>query len=125
MPTPTRPKRVKHPEFADFAPMPITEVAADQAFPVDEDNWFLITKGSPLAGTLAAPGAGNIGRRLRFSSGSDFAHVITATGATVRDGTTGGHATLTSPAFEGGTLTLVAISATKWNVESNNLWVIT
>jgi hypothetical protein len=125
MPTPLRPRTVEYPQRAKFAPVEITEVSADQAIPVDTDAHYLITKGSAAALSLAAPGAKNIGRRIKFTGGSDFAHVVTATGATVHDGTTGGHATLTSPAFQGGTLTLLAVTAAKWNVEANNLWVIT
>jgi len=122
---PFKPRVVRYPHVVKGAAEPPEIVAADLAFPIDEDRTFLITKGSALAGTLAAPGAANVGRRLKFTGGSDFAHVITATGGTVHDGTTGGHATLTSPAFQGGTLTLVAATALKWNVEANNLWVIT
>lgn len=119
------PRTVAFPHRAVLAPDEIFTQAADGAIPIDRDGIHLLTKGSAAAMTLALPGAANIGRRIVITGGSDFAHVVTAASTGVHDGTTGGHGTLTSPAFQGGTLTLRAISASKWNVESNNLWVIT
>jgi hypothetical protein len=104
---------------------PVRVLSGDGAIPVDVDGTYLLTKGSAAAMTLAVPGAGNEGRRITITGGTDFAHVVTAASTSVHDGTTGGHGTLTSPAFQGGTLTLVAVTAAKWNVEANNLWVIT
>jgi hypothetical protein len=104
---------------------PVRVLSADGAIPVDVDGTYLLTKGSAAAMTLAVPGTGNEGRRITITGGSDFAHVVTAASTSVHDGTTGGHGTLTSPAFQGGSLTLVAVTAAKWNVEANNLWVIT
>jgi len=103
----------------------ITTIAGDGAIPVNVDGVYLLTKGSAAAISLALPGAANIGRRITLIGGSDFAHVVTAASTGVHDGTTGGHGTLTSPAFEGGSLTLRAVTAAKWAVEANNLWVIT
>lgn len=100
-------------------------IPGDGAIPVSVDGIYLLTKGSAAAITLAVPGAANIGRKIVITGGSDFAHVVTAASTSVHDGTTGGHGTLTSPAFQGGTLTLRAVTAAKWNVEANNLWVIT
>lgn len=120
-----RPRTNIYPQRAKFAPEEIVDVPADQALPIDEDRIFRVTKGSAAALTLAVPGAAHIGRRIIITGGSDFAHVVTAASTSVHDGTTGGHGTLTSPAFEGGTLTLRAVTAAKWNVEANNLWVIT
>lgn len=122
---PQRPRTQFYAHRAKFAPEEIVTVSADGAIPIDQDRTFHITKGSALAGSIAAPGAANIGRILTFIGGSDFAHVLTFTGATLRDGTTGGHATATSPAFEGGCLVVQAVTATKWSVVSNNLFVIT
>lgn len=122
---PLRPKTVRHGHRPKFAPEELTTVAADQAIPITEDATFYITKGSAAALTVAAPGAKNVGRRLTFIGGSDFAHVVTFTGATLHDGTTGGHATATSPAFQGGGLTVEAVTAAKWSVVSMNLFVIT
>ena len=103
----------------------LNTIAGDGAIPIDRDGIYLLTKGSAAALTLAVPGAANIGRRITLTGGSDFAHVCTAASTSVHDGTTGGHGTLTSPAFQGGSLTLLAVTAAKWNVEANNLWVIT
>lgn len=122
---PQRPRTQTYAHRAAFAPPEIIDVPADQAIPVDRDAIYRITKaGSAAALTLALPGAVNIGRRIVFTIGSDFAHVVTAASTGVHDGTTGGHGTLTGPAFEGGSLSLIAVTAAKWNVESNNLWVI-
>lgn len=107
-----------------LAPEVVT-IPGDGAIPVTKDGIYLLTKGSAAAITLAVPGAGNVGRKIVITGGSDFAHVVTAASTSVHDGTTGGHGTLTSPAFQGGTLTLRAVTAAKWNVEANNLWVIT
>jgi hypothetical protein len=122
---PQRPKTFHYAHRAKFAPDEIVTIATDGALPIGEDRTFYITKGSALAGTVAAPGAANIGRRLTFLGGSDFAHVVTFTGATLHDGTTGGHAVATAPAFQGGALTVEAVTALKWNVVANNLFVIT
>lgn len=108
----------------NLAPI-VRTISGDGAIPVDQDAIILLTKGSAAAVTLAVPGAANVGRKLIITGGSDFAHVVTAASTSVHDGTTGGHGTLTSPAFQGGTLTLRAVTAAKWNVEANNLWVIT
>jgi hypothetical protein len=90
--------------------------------PIRNTTYFL-TKGSALSSTtLADPGAGQNGLEVTFVGVTDFAHVITT--VTGHDGTTGLSTTLTSPAFAGGSLTLVAYNA-GWYVKSNNLWVIT
>ena len=122
---PQLPRTVRYPQRAQYAPVEITTITGDGAIPVDTDGYYLLTKGSAAAITLALPGAANIGRRITVTGGSDFAHVVTAASTGVVDGTTGGHGTLTSAAYQGSTLTLLAISATKWNVEHNTLWVIT
>ena len=59
---------------------------------------------------------------MTFIGGTDFAHVVTT--VAVHDGTTGAHTTLTSAAFIGSSITLVAFNS-KWMVKSNNLFVIT
>lgn len=120
-----RPTILRYRHAAKFAPdVPIT-VAVDGAIPVDVDATYYVTKGSAWAGTIAAPGAANIGRKITVHGGSDFAHVLAFTGATLHDGTTGGHAVATSAAFQGSSITVRAVTAVKWSLEVNNLFVIT
>lgn len=119
-----RPRVVNYPHAPRFAPDPPTVLAVDGAINIDYDSKTLLTKGSAGAHTVAAPGANRIGRRLTIMGGSDFAHVVTFTGSTLRDGTTGASITWTSAAFQGSSLTVEAISATVWNVVANNLGVI-
>jgi len=104
---------------------PVTTIPGDAAIPVDRDGIYLLTKGSAAALTLAVPGANNVGRRITLIGGTDFAHVCTAASTSVHDGTTGGHGTLTSAAFIGSVLKLIAITATQYVPEDNTLWVIT
>jgi hypothetical protein len=78
------------------------------------------TKGSAAAITIAAPGAGFANLRITMIAGSDFAHVVTFTGGTLWDGTTGANTTVTMTAFKGSSLTVVGLSATLWAVESQN-----
>ncbi len=110
---------VPEPAYQDFL-----SIGADGVIPVPVRNTtYVITKGSALAtSTFANPGAGQNGLEVTFLNGTDFAAVVTT--VAVNDGTTGSHTTLTSPAFIGGGLTLVAVNA-HWYVKSNNLWVIT
>ena len=116
------------PGASDPLPEPKDEnfvtVGADGVITVPtRDTTFVIMKGAALAtSTFANPSAGQNGLAVTFIGGTDFAHVVTT--VDVRDGTTGAHTTLTSPAFAGGSLTLVAFNA-KWLVKSNNLFVIT
>lgn len=116
-----RPRVVKYPHIPRFAVEPPVTLAADAAIPINVDQTYYLTKGSAGAYTVAAPGAANIGRRLRITTGSDFAHVVTFTGSTLFDGTTGGSAAWTAAAFAGSSLEVVAVSATAWNVQSMNL----
>lgn len=82
----------------------------------------LLTKGSAGAYSVAAPGVA--GLRLTITTGSDFAHIVTFTGGTLWDGTAGANTTWTAAAVQGSSLTVVSISATKWNVVSFNLGLI-
>lgn len=66
-----------------------------------------MTKATAGAYTLAAPGAGNVGKRLVIIAGTAAAHVITVTGGA------GGN-TLTFTAAIGASVELLAISATVW-----------
>jgi len=97
--------------------------AADGAIPVVSGVAYL-TKGSAGAYTLAAPGASGIGTRITLTTGTDFAHVVTFTGTTLQDGTAGANSTWTSAAVQGSSLTVLGVTATKWNVESFNLGTI-
>lgn len=102
----------------------VVTIGANGAIAVPTRNTqYFITKGSALASsTFADPSASQNGLIVRFTGVTDFAHVITT--VSVHDGTTGDHTTCTSPAFSGGTLTLIAYN-TEWFVLANNLWVIT
>jgi len=82
----------------------------------------LLSHTSAGAYSVAAPGAAGI--RITFTTTTDFAHVVTFTGATLWDGTATANSTWTSAAVQGSSLTIVSVSATKWNVESFNLGTI-
>jgi hypothetical protein len=66
-----------------------------------------MTKASAGAYTLAAPGAGNVGKRLTIICGTANAHVVTVTGGA------GGN-TLTFTNVVGASAELLAVSATVW-----------
>lgn len=100
---------------------PVNTYASDLAVTVST-QFALLTKGSAGAYTIAAPGAAGIGCEITFTAGSAFAHVVTFTGSTLQDGVTGGgKITWTSAAFEGSSITVVGVTATKWNMVSKNL----
>ena len=101
-----------------------TTQAVDGAISVAKDATYNITKGSAAALTVAAPGAENIGRLITFLTATDFAHVVTFTGATLQDGTAGLNSTWTATAVAGCSLTVRAVSATRWSVVSFNLGTI-
>jgi len=122
---PPLPRVVNYPHIPRFAPEPPVPLSADGAIPIDVDQVFLINKaGSAAALTIAAPGAANIGRRIKVLTGSDFAHVVTFTGSTLRDGTTGAKITWTAPAFEGAGAEFVATTATRWLLQNKNLGTV-
>lgn len=104
------PKTVKVPHRVQGVNTPVT-IVGDGAIDISVDGTVLLTKGSAAAITIAAPGARNVGRRKTITAGSDFAHVVTFTGSTLRDGTTGTHITWTSAAFRGSSLTVEAVDA--------------
>lgn len=118
------PRIVNYPHIPRFAPEPPDIISGDGAIPIDVDGNTSLTKGSAAAITIAAPGVANIGRRRRITTGSDFAHVVTFTGSTLRDGTTGASITWTAAAFRGSSLEVLAVDATTWNVISMNLGAI-
>lgn len=100
-----------------------TTIAGDGAVALASGFTYL-TKGSAAAITLAAPGATGIGLRITITTGSAFAHIVTFTGTTLQDGTAGANITWTAAAQEGSSITVVGVTATKWNVESFNLGTI-
>jgi hypothetical protein len=120
-----RPTTLRNRHLTIEPPAELITIPGDGAIPVDVDGVYYATKGSAAALTIAAPGAANIGRKITLHGGSDFAHVLTFTGATLHDGTTGGHAVATSAAFQGSSITFRAVTAVKWSLEVNNLFVIT
>ncbi len=101
----------------------VTTLTADGAIALTS-GVKLLAKTSAGAFTVAAPGSANIGLTMVLTTGTDFAHVTTFTGGTLWDGTAGANSTWTSAAVQGSSLTVRAISATKWNVESFNLGTI-
>lgn len=102
----------------------IVAIGADGVIAVPtRDTLFVIQKGAALASsTFANPSAAQNGIAVTFTSGTDFAHVVTA--VAVRDGTTGLHTTLTFAAFVGASVTLVAVNG-QWYVTAVNAVVIT
>lgn len=119
-----RPRVVDYPHIPRFRNEPPVPLAADGAIPINVDQTYLLNKGSIGAYSIAAPGVNNVGRRLKLLGGTDFAHVVTFTGSTLRDGTTGASITWTTTAFQGCGLEIVAVSATTWNVQAMNLGAI-
>ena len=71
----------------------------------------IMTKASAGAYTLAAPGAGNVGKTLTIINGYATAHVVTAAGTSLATGNT-----LTYVNKIGASATLYAISATAWGI---------
>lgn len=98
-----------------FTAPPIT-ITADGALPITLDRSFVVSKTSAAALTVAAPGDDNVGRRIRITGGTDFAHIVTFTGGTLWDGTAGANTTWTSLAVQGSSIMIEAVTATKWNV---------
>lgn len=78
-----------------------------------------IEKTSAAAMTVAAPASDIDGAELLIISNTDFAHVITFTGSTLLDGTTGANLTVTMTAFKGSAITVVA-RGTKWLLKSSS-----
>lgn len=102
---------------------PLALVTSSGAISPHVARSYEITKAGVAALTLAAPTAGDVtvggddGVRLEFTSNTDFAHTITATGL-YQDGA--GHTDLaTFAAHDGVSLVLQAYNG-KWQVISNN-----
>ena len=104
-------------------PSSVTAGQATATYSVDGaiaimDGVAFITKGSAAAMTIAAPTAAQTGTRLTIMANSDYAHVITFTGTTLLDGTTGANSTATTAAFKGSGLTVIATSGGTWLLEA-------
>ena len=98
---------------------PITTITGDGAITI-RSGVVALTKGSAAAITLAAPTAAQAGTQITVIAGSNYAHVITATGL-LDDGVTGGSKnTATFAAFIGAAITLLAYNL-KWVVVSKNV----
>lgn len=96
-----------------------TEYVSDGAIDPLVD-FAVLTKGSAGAYTLAAPTAAQDGHKLRITSGTAYAHVITATDK-LHDGVTGGAKdTATFAAFVGASIELVAYNQL-WHVMNKNV----
>lgn len=100
--------------------MPISLLTADGAIPLRSGTVYL-EKTSAGAFTLAAPTVDNL--RVRILTGTNFAHVVTFTGSTLLDGTTGANITATFAAFSGAALTVISRNG-KWLAESFNACTI-
>lgn len=81
-----------------------------------------ITKSSVAAMTVAAPSSQD-GELLMISSGSNFAHVVTFTGSTLADGTTGLNSTVTFAAFAGASVTVYARGSLWYVLSQNNVTI--
>ena len=101
----------------------IVTIGADGVIAVPvRDTVFVIQKGAALASsTFANPTAAQNGITVTFTSGTDFAHVITP--VAVRDGTTGLHTILTFLAFAGATITLVAMNGQWYTVSKEGVTI--
>lgn len=104
--------------------LPFNTYAVDGAISAASQMAYLTKPAVAGAYTLAAPGAAGIGAYLTITTGSDFAHVVTFTGSTLRNGTAGAKLTWTAAAFAGSSITVVGVTAALWNVESVNLGVV-
>jgi hypothetical protein len=98
-------------------PRTSTNYTADGAISLLE-GVHTIAKASAAAMTVAAPSSQD-GLRMTIISNTDFAHVITFTGSTLLDGTTGANLTVTMTAFKGSSITVIA-AGTKWLLESSS-----
>ena len=99
----------------------ITSYTSNGAITI-QSGTALIGKSSAAAMTIAAPSTpAQDGTLLRIISSTNFAHVITFTGATLYDGTTGANTTVTMTAFIGSALEVLANNGTWLLVSSSNV----
>lgn len=102
---------------ATTIPRTVTNYTANGAISLIE-GVHTIAKTSAAAMTVAAPSSQD-GLRLTIVANTDYAHVITFTGSTLLDGTTGANLTVTLTAYKGSSITVVAVG-TKWLLESSS-----
>lgn len=95
----------------------VTVLTVDGAIP-KVSGVYILEKGTAAAMSVAAPSSQD-GTRISILSNTNAAHVITFTGTTLLDGTTGANSTATFTAFKGASVTVVARGAF-WLVESFN-----
>lgn len=95
--------------------------AADGAVSLTKQIAIITKTSAACLLSVAAPGASGIGLRITITSNGAQAHVITFTGGTLWDGTTGANTTVTMTAFPGSSITVIGASATIWLVESQNV----
>jgi len=105
-------------------PLATVLVGATDAIPIATSLVVIARSGAVNATTLAAPTAAQNGTRLTITTGTAYAHTITAT-ALLHDGITGGaKTTATFGAFLGASLELVAYNLL-WHVVNKNVCTIT
>lgn len=104
-----------------FPALPIVETG-DFGIPANVNGSYIFTKGSAAALTLAAPPIGVNGIVILLTSGSAFAHVLTATNLLNTGGTA--VSVLTAAAHAGASVLLMSYNGL-WNVISNNHWTET
>jgi hypothetical protein len=109
---------------AGLAMAPVLALAVNGAIPIDQDRFIILTKAGVAAMTVAAPGAANIGRVLAIYGTTADQNTITFTGGTLNSGAAG-VTTVTGAAAAGSGITVRAVTATKWQLVSNTLAVIT
>lgn len=95
----------------------VTNYTADGAITI-KSGVHTIAKTSAAAMTVAAPSSQD-GTKMTIITNTDFAHVITFTGATLLDGTTGANTTVTMTAFKGSSIVVIAVG-TKWLLETSS-----
>lgn len=105
-------------ETASVSRLAVTTYTADGAIGLTA-GVHVIAKTSAAAMTIAAP-SGIDGAELIITSNTNFAHVITFTGATLLDGTTGANTTVTMTAFRGSSIRVVAVGSV-WLHEGSSI----
>jgi len=103
---------------------PILSLAVNGAIPIDQDRMIILTKAGVAAMSIAAPGAANVGRVLGIYGTTTDQNVLTFTGGTLASGAAG-VTTVTGAAQIGSGILVRAVSATKWQLMSNTLAVVT